>query len=93
MGKTMVILAPYWKSIWWPPRVANFWDQFLFSSLGIIEHLCKVSCFLQKMNDSGDKATLAAQLTRASPSGDNLAAAHLRLVDLNVRTFFGSELL
>ena len=28
MGKTMVILAPYWKSIWRPPEVANLWGLF-----------------------------------------------------------------
>ena len=28
MGKTIVILAPYWKSIWRPPGVANFWGLF-----------------------------------------------------------------
>ena len=27
-GKTMVILAPYWKSIWRPPGVAHFWGLF-----------------------------------------------------------------
>ena len=27
-----------------------------------IEHFCKVSCFLQKLHDSGDKSTLAAPL-------------------------------
>ena len=28
MGKTMVILAPYWNSIWQPPGFANFWGLF-----------------------------------------------------------------
>ena len=28
MGKTMVILAPYWKSIWRPPEVANLLGLF-----------------------------------------------------------------
>ena len=27
MGKTFVILAPYWKSTWRPPGVANFWGS------------------------------------------------------------------
>ncbi len=28
MGKTMVIVAPYWKSIWRPPGFANLWGLF-----------------------------------------------------------------
>ena len=28
MGKTMVSLAPFWKSLWRPPGVANCWGLF-----------------------------------------------------------------
>ena len=47
----MVILAPSWKSIRRPPGIAHFWVQF-FVMINRYR-VCKVSCFLLKLNESG----------------------------------------
>ena len=49
MGKTMVILAPYWNSIWRPPGVANFLGSIFFNGLYVLKNNCaKFNAFLTK---------------------------------------------
>ena len=44
-------------------RGRTFLGSIFFNDLYVLYHtLCKVSCFLNKMHDSGEKSTLAAPL-------------------------------